>query len=108
MPISLLGGVGVGMSIAAWFSAVVSDVSPNRFGIANATLRTIQQVFYGVGVAMVITLTASHPGLAGYRLGWLWVTVTMFASAAIFVGLFPAGSSSRRAGVASPVEPTGR
>ncbi len=97
VPISLLAGVGVGMSISSWFSAAVSDVEPARFGVANATLRTIMQVFYGIGISVVITLLATREGLAGYRTGWLWVAVMMLLSAVLVIFTFPAGSSAGRA-----------
>jgi MFS family permease len=102
VPISLLNGIGVGMSIAAWFSASVSDVEPARFGVANATLRTVQQVFYGVGVSVVIALAARTAGLAGFQHGWTWVLVMYAVSAVLVVVTFPAGSSARRA-AAGPV-----
>jgi EmrB/QacA subfamily drug resistance transporter len=97
VPISLLNGIGVGMSIAAWFSASVSDVEPARFGVANATLRTVQQVFYGIGVSVVITLVASSVGLAGFQRAWVWVIAMYLLSAVLVVVTFPAGSSVRRA-----------
>jgi hypothetical protein len=115
VPISLLNGVGVGMSIAAWFSASVSDVEPARFGVANATLRTVQQVFYGVGVSVVIALAARTSGLAGFQHGWTWVLVMYAVAGVLVVATFPAGSSARRAagGMAAPgtavpaAQPTG-
>lgn len=97
VPISLIAGLGTGLSIASWFSASVSDVGPARFGVANATLRTVQQVFYGVGISAVIALLAGGTGLVGYQRGWLWVTITMSISAAAVILTFPAGSSTHRA-----------
>ena len=108
VPISLLAGLGTGMSIASWFSASVSDVGPARFGVANATLRTVMQVFYGIGVSVVITLLAGHAGLAGFRLGWVWVAAMMLLSAVMVVATFPAGSSAGRVVVSGPVGGTAR
>ncbi len=108
VPISLVAGLGVGMSISSWFSAAVSDVGPARFGVANATLRTIMQVFYGIGVSVVITLLAGHAGLAGFRLGWVWVAAMMLLSAVVVVATFPAGSSAGRAVVSGPAGGTAR
>lgn len=96
VPISLISGLGTGLSISSWFSAAVSDVGPARFGVANATLRTIMQVFYGVGTSVVITLLASQAGLGGYQRAWVWVSATMALSAALVVATFPTGSSSSR------------
>ncbi|MFN0092398.1 MAG: MFS transporter [Acidimicrobiales bacterium] len=99
VPISLLYGLGTGLSIASWFSAAVSDVEPARFGVANATLRTVQQVFYAVGVSVVIALVAAQRDaapLTGFRHAWVWVLVMFTASAVVVTAFFPAGSSSTR------------
>jgi EmrB/QacA subfamily drug resistance transporter len=97
VPISMIAGLGTGMSISSWFSAAISDVGQARFGVANATLRTIMQVFYGVGISAAITLLATAEGIDGFRHGWLWVTITMALSALLVVATFPSGSSSHRA-----------
>ncbi|MGE0729907.1 MAG: MFS transporter [Acidimicrobiia bacterium] len=101
VPISMIAGLGTGMSIASWFSASVSDVDQARFGVANATLRTIMQVFYGVGISVAITLLAAAEGFTGYRNGWLWVTAMMGLSAVLILFTFPGGSSSHRAAPAT-------
>jgi EmrB/QacA subfamily drug resistance transporter len=107
VPISLLAGLGTGMSISSWFSASVSDVGPARFGVANATLRTVMQVFYGVGVSVMITLLAANEGLGGYRGGWVFVAAMMVIAAVVVVVTFPAGSSAGRA-VSAPAGATAR
>ncbi|MDH4144037.1 MAG: MFS transporter [Acidimicrobiia bacterium] len=98
IPISLLSGIGVGMTIAAWFSGSVSDIEPRRFGMANATLRTVQQVFYAVGISVVITLVsgAAETSIDGYRRGWIWVVVMYFAAATLVLVTFPPGSAASR------------
>ncbi len=101
VPISLLAGVGVGSTIATWASAGISDVDPARFGTANATLRTTQQVFYALGVSIAITLLAAGSdggGMQGFRWAWSFVAVMYLASAAVVALLFPSGSSHDRLG----------
>ncbi|MFN0029231.1 MAG: MFS transporter [Acidimicrobiales bacterium] len=110
VPLSLISGLGTGLSVASWFSAAVSDVGPARFGVANATLRTVMQVFFGVGTSVIIALLAGTAGLGGYQRGWVWVAATMTACAAVTLVTFPAGSSSGRAATraaTSPAQPTG-
>ena len=78
--------------------------APERFGTANATLRTTQQVFYALGIAVVVTLLASAGGaeaLAGYRWAWMWVVATYVAAAIVIAVTFPAGSSRDRGIVTS-------
>lgn len=100
VPISVLGGLGVGATIATWASAGLSDIPPARFGTANATVRTVQQVFYALGISVLITILGSAGGptsLGGYRWAWAYVGA-MYAAAAITVAItFPTGSSTDRA-----------
>jgi EmrB/QacA subfamily drug resistance transporter len=100
VPISLLVGAGIGLSIATWSSAGLSDVEPARFGVANATIRTIQQITFALGIAVVVTLLAigaERGALVGYRWAWWWVAGSYLASAVLIMVFFPAGSSSERA-----------
>jgi EmrB/QacA subfamily drug resistance transporter len=96
VPISLLLGIGVGTSISTWSSAGLSDVEPAQFGTANASIRTTQQVFYALGISVVITLLAGHSGLTGFRWAWSWVAGMYLASAVVIGWTFPAGSSAGR------------
>ena len=99
VPISLLSGIGIGATIATWASAGISDVNPARFGTANATLRTTQQVFYALGVSIAVTLLAAgseRGGLQGFRWAWIFVAGMYFASAVVVALMFPAGSSDDR------------
>lgn len=100
VPLSLLVGLGVGLSIATWSSAGLSDVSPDRLGVANATIRTIQQCFFALGIAVVIALVGlggEHSALTGFRWAWMWVAACYLVSAVVIVATFPAGSSRDRA-----------
>ncbi|MEM9561016.1 MAG: MFS transporter [Actinomycetota bacterium] len=109
VPLSLVVGVGIGLSISSWSSAGLADVAPARFGVANATIRTIQQCAFALGVAVVITLLAvgdDRTPLNGYRLAWLWVGGCYLVSAVLIVATFPAGSSRDRAEAAA-AGPTG-
>ncbi|MGI9615098.1 MAG: MFS transporter, partial [Acidimicrobiales bacterium] len=101
VPLGLLIGIGTGATIATWSSAGLSDIAPDQFGTANATMRTTQQVFYALGVAVVVTLLATGGGsleISGYRWAWAWVAATYLAAAAVAAVTFPAGSSRDRAG----------
>lgn len=111
VPLSVLVGIGVGLSIASWSSAGLSDVSAARFGVANATIRTIQQGFFALGIAVVVTLLAvggERTELTGYRWAWTWVAVCYLLSAVVILLAFPAGSSRDRANSAAAEERGGR
>ncbi len=97
LPISLIGGVGVGLTVATWSSAALADIPPAKFGVAGATQNTIRQAAYSLGISMTITLIAlGDGGLDGFRYAWIWMTLAFIASGALVMWLFPAGSSSER------------
>ncbi|MGI9597648.1 MAG: MFS transporter [Acidimicrobiales bacterium] len=99
VPISLVLGIGIGLSISSWSSAGMADIPPAKFGTANATVRTVQQCFYALGIAVVVTLLATggeRSELTGFRWAWIWVGGAYLASAAVIMLTFPAGSSQDR------------
>ena len=100
VPISLLVGFGVGATIATWASAGLADVGPAQFGTANATVRTTQQVFYALGISVIVALLAdvsSDPDVGRFRWAWAFVGTAYLASAVTVALTFPAGSSDDRA-----------
>lgn len=100
VPIGLLGGIGIGLTVATWSSAGISDVPPEKFGVAGATFNTLRQAAYGLGVAAVITLVASAgevTTIAGIRRAWIWIVVGYVAAAVAVMATFPAGSARERA-----------
>lgn len=104
VPISAIVGIGIGLSISSWSSAGLADVSPARFGVANATIRTIQQCFFALGIAVVITLITvggERTELTGFRWAWIWVAGCYLVSAVAIMATFPAGSSRDRAEAAA-------
>lgn len=95
LPANLALGLGVGATIAGMQSAAMSEIAPHQFASANATIRTIQQVGYAIGISVVLTLAATLD-LAGFQAGYTWV-VAAFAFAAIVVAvLYPSGSATSR------------
>ena len=101
LPANVALGIGVGLSIATFVSAAMSDIPPSRFAIANATTRTVQQVCFALGIAVVIALFSSAPSsdlLSGFQRAWVWVIATFAGSAALIMVAFPSGTATRRAG----------
>ena len=100
LPANVILGIGVGLSIASFVSAAMSDIPPSRFAIANATVRTVQQVCFALGIAVAIALFNSAPDgdpLSGFQRAWVWVIATYAGSAVLFALAFPSGTASRRA-----------
>ncbi len=102
LPANVILGIGVGLSIATFVSAAMSDVPPPRFAIANATTRTVQQVCFALGIAVVIALFNSAPSgdpLNGFQRAWIWVIATYAASAVVIMVAFPSGTALLRGGL---------
>lgn len=98
VPISMITGVGVGLTVATWSSAGLSDIPPDNFGVAAATYGTLRQAAYGLGIAVVIALIArgSGSGIGDFRSAWLWSTVCYLLAGLSVMATFPAGSSHDR------------
>ncbi len=100
VPTSLVVGLGVGATIATWASAGLADVSPDQFGTANATVRTTQQVFYALGISVIVALLADvsiDPDIGQFRWAWAFIGITYLLAAIVVALTFPAGSSDDRA-----------
>lgn len=96
--LSLIAGVGVGMTIATWSSAGLSDVPEARFGVASSTYNTLRQASYAIGIAVTITLISlgADGTLEGYRWAWLWIAGSYLLAGLAVVATFPRGSSHDR------------
>ena len=106
-PAAVLLGLGAGLSISCLTSGALADVGKDQFSMGNATARTVQQLFYAVGLAAVVALFgagADGERLSDYTWVWLWLIVMYAASAVCMVIVFPKGTSASRvrASVSSP------
>jgi len=100
VPISLIGGLGVGLTVATWSSAGVSDIPQAKFGVAGATFNTLRQASYALGISVVITLIAAagdDTTLQGAKWAWIWVLGAYIAAGLAVMATFPAGSARERA-----------
>lgn len=96
LPATLALGLGVGATIAGLQSAAMSDIAPHQFASANATIRTMQQVGYAIGISVVVTLAADLD-LAGFQAGYTWVVGAYFGAAVVLAWFYPSGSAASRA-----------
>lgn len=104
VPISLISGLGIGLTVATWSSAGLSDITPDRFGVAGATYNTVRQAAYALGVSVVVALIAtgaSELDLVGYQRAWTWIWICYFLAAAAVWLTFPKGSAADRAAASS-------
>ena len=105
VPMSIPIGAGIGATIAIFSAAGLADVPPAKFGTANATIRTTQQVCYALGISVVVAILAdvsSAATLSSFRWAWAFIGVCYLGAAATVALTFPAGSSDDRARSSSP------
>ncbi len=103
-PSALTLGAGAGLGISGITSGALADVGEDQFSMGNATARTVQQVFYSVGLAVVVALLSRGSygyEVSDYRWAWLWIMVMYLAAALVMAFFFPSGTTSSREAVAS-------
>lgn len=88
-------GIGLGSTIAGLQSAAMAEVEPHQFASANATLRTLQQVGYAIGISVSITLAAGFT-VAGFEKAYVWVVACFTMSGLVMAAFYPSGSASTR------------
>ncbi|MBT8241693.1 MAG: MFS transporter, partial [Acidimicrobiia bacterium] len=98
VPIGLLTGLGIGMTVATWSSAGISDIPAARFGTAGATFNTVRQVMFGLGVSIVVALIAAADkgAFLGVQRAYIFITVSYLAAALMVALTFPSGSARDR------------
>lgn len=100
VPIGLISGIGVGLTVATWSSAGIADVPAAKFGTAGATYNTLRQAAYALGISVVITLIAAAGDgvtMRGIRWAYIWVGGGYLLAAVAVVMTFPPGSARDRA-----------
>ena len=102
VPLSLLLGLGVGLTVSTWSSAGVADVPPARFGVAGATINTLRQAATGLGVALAVLFVESAGDgttLLGIQRAYTFVAIGYVLAAASVALTFPSGSARDRAAI---------
>ncbi|HEY6780393.1 MAG TPA: DHA2 family efflux MFS transporter permease subunit [Thermoleophilaceae bacterium] len=87
---TLLTGIGVGLSFAAWGSAAVAELPPARFATGSAVLACLRQIGAVLGIAgLVAVLAAAPPGdpLAGVTEAYTLMTIAALCTAGLALAL---------------------
>jgi MFS family permease len=79
----LVLGISIGFTFPVLTASAVSTLSPAHFALGGAVNNTFRQVGSAVGVALVVTMQATAPGIGGYRAGWYLVAACGLLAAAI-------------------------
>jgi EmrB/QacA subfamily drug resistance transporter len=92
LPVQLVTGIGVGLSISTLGSAANAFLPPNRFAMGSAVNSTARQVGGAVGIAAVAAILASADDaadpLTGFHRSWVFIVVTVATSGAVMAVLF--------------------
>ena len=87
LPATLLTGIGVGMSYAAWSSAAVAGLPTARFATGSAISSCCRQFGAVLGISVLIAVLGSNATLADFHVAFALMVVTGTAAAIIGVGL---------------------
>lgn len=96
-PAAVLLGVGVGLTYAAFNSAAVHALPPNRYGAGGAVNLTINRVGGTLGVAIAVAMLGADPDAGAYRALWI-----LMLGAALLSALVAARLDTRRSEGVSP------
>ncbi len=97
-------GAGAGLAFSSVMGGALADVRRDQLSMGGATVRTIQQVCFSVGLAVVVALISR--GNSGYAVSdyywvWLWLIVLYLSSGLVMALFFPSGTASSREAAAS-------
>ena len=94
MPWTVTTGLGIGMALPMLSAAAVSDVEPDRFGVASAVSSAFRQIGAVVGTAALVAIVGDPQtlaeGMARADRAYLFATLGSLAAAAIALRLRPA------------------
>ena len=75
LPPALLTGIGIGLTFAAFGSAAVAELPPNRYATGGAVNNCIRQVGAAIGIAVLVVVLGT-PTLAHFHRAWSLVALT--------------------------------
>jgi EmrB/QacA subfamily drug resistance transporter len=105
LPATLLTGIGVGLSFAAFGSAAVAELPRNRFATGGAISNTFRQIGGALGISTLIAvLGASSAADATGRYELAWALMALTGAGAGLIGLALGRVRARHVGEETVVE----
>ena len=93
LPWTVTTGLGIGMALPMLSAAAVSEVEPDRFGVASAVSSAFRQIGAVVGTAALVAIVGDPQtlaeGMARADRAYLFATLGSLAAAAIALSLRP-------------------
>lgn len=87
LPATLLTGIGVGLSFAAWSSAAVAGLPPARFATGSAISSCFRQLGAVLGISVLIAVLGAGAGLADFHRAYALMAVTGLIAGLVGVSL---------------------
>lgn len=87
---TLLTGIGVGLSFAAWGSAAVAELPSAQFATGSAVLSCLRQIGAVLGIAILVAVLAAAPAgdpLSGFTEAYTLMVIAALSSAALALAL---------------------
>ncbi len=92
LPGMVVGAIGVGLAQASLFGLTARVLPGNRFATGFGVLNMSRQIGLALGVAILVALLGTAPGIADFRLGYWEMVVAGVLAAAVAVALPGRGS----------------
>jgi EmrB/QacA subfamily drug resistance transporter len=90
LPATLLTGMGVGLSFAAWGSAAVAELPPSRFATGSAISATSRQIGAVLGIAVLVAVIGTpspEDALSTFHTAWVLMAIPATAAGLIALAL---------------------
>ena len=90
LPATLLTGMGVGLSFAAWGSAAVAELPPSRFATGSAISATSRQIGAVLGIAVLVAVIGTprpEDAIATFHTAWVLMAIPATAAGLMALAL---------------------
>jgi EmrB/QacA subfamily drug resistance transporter len=94
LPAMLIGGLGIGLTQASLYGVVANVLPPNRFATGSGVLNMSRQIALALGVALLVAILGTAPGLADFHTGYWMIAGAGLAAAAASLALPPRPAAS--------------
>jgi EmrB/QacA subfamily drug resistance transporter len=91
----VLTGAGVGLTLPTMMATAAASLPPSSFGTGSAVVNMIRQTGIALGVAVLVAVVGTRPGLDTFRDGW-WVTAALAFAAIVPATVLLATSGAPR------------
>ena len=107
LPATILTGIGVGLSFAAFGSAAVAELPRDRFATGGAINNTFRQIGAALGISTLIAVLGPAAGVDISHFHRAWALMAITGAVSGLTGLFLGRVRARNVGAAAPVVSAG-